>query len=165
MEFLKFNPGLVGGHCLPVDPYYLNFIAEKNNIELKTILSGRKVNNSMKYFILREIKKKIKKLLKKNVSPKILICGITYKKNVSDTRNSISLEIFNKLKKEFNNIFAFDNACNSSIKNKFKIFSNVKNISKYHLIVFLVNHNENKKIFEKAKKNIIEIYDPFHFFG
>jgi len=164
-NFLKFNPGLVGGHCLPVDPYYLNFIAEKNNIELKTILSGRKVNDSMKYIILREIKKKIKKLLKKNVSPKILICGITYKKNVSDTRNSISLEIFNKLKKEFNNIFAFDNACNSSIKNKFKIFSSVKNISKYHLIVFLVNHNENKKIFEKAKKNIIEIYDPFHFFG
>ena len=164
-NFLKFNPGLVGGHCLPVDPYYLNYIAKKNNIELKTILSGRKVNNSMKYFILKEIKNKIKKLLKKNINPKILICGITYKKNVSDTRNSISLEIYDKLKKEFNNIFAFDNICNSSIKNKFKIFSSVKNVSKYHLIVFLVNHDENKEIFEKAKKNIIETYDPFHFFG
>ena len=164
-NFLKFNPGLVGGHCLPVDPYYLNYIAKKNKIKLKTILSGREVNNSMKYFILKEIKNKRKKLLKENINPKILICGITYKRNVSDTRNSISLEIYNVLKKKFNNIFAFDNVCNSSIKNKFKIFSDVKNVSKYNLIIFLVNHDKNKEIFKKAKKNIIETYDPFHFYS
>jgi len=151
-NFLKFNPGLVGGHCLPVDPYYLNYVAKKNKIKLKTILSGREVNNSMKYFILKEIKNKIKKFLKKNINPKVLICGITYKKNVSDTRNSISLEIYNTLKKNFDNIFAFDEVCNLSVKKKFKIFSDIKNFSKYHLIVFLVNHNKNKEIFKKAKK-------------
>ncbi len=150
---------------MPVDPYYLNYIAKKNKIKLKTILSGREVNNSMKYFVLKEIKNKRKKLLKENNNPKILICGITYKRNVSDTRNSISLEIYNVLKKKFNNIFAFDNVCNSSIKNKFKIFSDVKNVSKYNLIIFLVNHDKNKEIFKKAKKNIIETYDPFHFYS
>jgi len=164
-NFLKFNPGLVGGHCLPVDPYYLSYVAKKNKIKLKTILSGRQVNNSMKYFVLKEIKNKRKKLIKKNNNPKILICGITYKKNVSDTRNSISLEIYNELKKKFNNIFAFDNACNSLIKNKFKVFSDVKNITKYNLIVFLVDHNKNKEIFKKAKKNVIETYDPFYFYS
>ena len=138
---------------------------KKKNIELKTILAVKEINNIKKYLILKKKKNKIKKLLRKNINPKILICGITYKKNVSDTRNSISLEIYDKLKKEFNNIFAFDNICNSSIKNKFKIFSSIKNVSKYHLIVFLVNHDKNKEIFEKAKKNIIQTYDPFHFFG
>ena len=59
MEFLNFNPGLVGGHCLPVDPYYLYYIAKKNKVELKTLLAGRKVNNSMEKFVFKNIKKKL----------------------------------------------------------------------------------------------------------
>ena len=58
MEFLKFDASLVGGHCLPVDPYYLSFIA-KNKITLDTVLAGRMVNNKFKDFIYNEIKKKI----------------------------------------------------------------------------------------------------------
>ena len=62
-NFLKFNPGLVGGHCLPVDPYYLSYIAKKNRINLRTVLAGRSVNNYMQNFIKSKIEKKIKKKL------------------------------------------------------------------------------------------------------
>ena len=54
--FMKFSPGLVGGHCLPVDPYYLSSIAKKNKINAPVILSGRKVNDEMSNFILKELK-------------------------------------------------------------------------------------------------------------
>ena len=57
-NFLKFNAGLVGGHCLPVDPYYLSYIAKKNNTTLDTVLAGRKVNSKIKNFIYEKKKKK-----------------------------------------------------------------------------------------------------------
>ena len=57
-NFVKFDAGLVGGHCLPVDPYYLSYIAKKNNISLDTVLAGRKVNHKLKDFIYNQIKKK-----------------------------------------------------------------------------------------------------------
>ena len=58
-NFLKFDAGLVGGHCLPVDPYYLSYIAKKNKISLDTVLAGRKVNAKLKDYIYHEIKKLI----------------------------------------------------------------------------------------------------------
>ena len=93
-NFLKFKPGLVGGHCLPVDPHYLNYVAKLKKLKLKTLLAGRDVNNSMQEFVLKKVEKKIS-LIKSKImrSPKVLICGLTYKKNVSDTRNSLSLQI------------------------------------------------------------------------
>ena len=64
-NFMKFSPGLVGGHCLPVDPYYLSSIAKKNKINAPVILSGRKVNDEMSNFILEELKKFLKSKNKK----------------------------------------------------------------------------------------------------
>merc|ERR1711991_818245 len=80
-NFLNFKPGLVGGHCLPVDPYYFSYICKKNNFDTKIALAGRSINDSMTNLIIRNIKYQInvKKLAKK----KILICGLTYKKNVA----------------------------------------------------------------------------------
>ena len=61
-NFMSFNPGLVGGHCLPVDPYYLSYIARKNKMKMKILLAGRDVNNSMKQFVIKLIKKELAKL-------------------------------------------------------------------------------------------------------
>ena len=96
-NFIKYKPGLVGGHCLPVDPYYLSYISKINKFKTKIILAGRSINNSMKNNIYTEINKLINKKIFKN--KKILICGLTYKANVADLRNSMQLEIFNKLRK------------------------------------------------------------------
>ena len=71
-NFIKFQPGLVGGHCLPVDPYYLSFIASKKKFNTKTLLAGRDTNNGMKNFVIKFFNDFIKKEVKKNV--KIFNC-------------------------------------------------------------------------------------------
>ena len=98
MEFLKFKPGLVGGHCLPVDPYYFSYICKKNNFNTKITLAGRAINDSMTKIIANKIKKEIKN---KNLEKKILICGLTYKKDVADIRNSLSLKIYKEIKNRY----------------------------------------------------------------
>ena len=100
-NFIKFKPGLVGGHCLPVDPYYLSFIAKKNKFKTNTLLSGRSTNNKMKNYVINEILKCIRKN-ELNNKAKILVLGISYKYGVSDLRNSLGLDIFNSLKKNAN---------------------------------------------------------------
>ena len=154
-NFLKFNPGLVGGHCLPVDPYYFAFLAKKNKIKTNIILSGRHVNNFMKNFFISEIKKKI------NKKEKLLIFGVSYKENVPDLRNSLSLKVYIELKKTFN-VSAFD----SSIKNeadikKYKLKAKIGNLKKYDKFLFLVNHDCQKKylnlINRKYKEKLIKI--------
>ncbi|MDA7572709.1 nucleotide sugar dehydrogenase [Candidatus Pelagibacter sp.] len=159
-NFLKFDAGLVGGHCLPVDPHYLNYIAKKNNIILQTVLAGRNVNLKMENFIFNEIKKMVKKQKK----PKVLLNGITYKKNVADIRNSLPLNIFLKLKKFNKNIDAYDYVCNNDAARKYGIKKKINKNIRYNLIIFLVNHKKNKKIYDYAKKNKIQTFDPFQFY-
>ena len=160
-NFLKFDAGLVGGHCLPVDPYYLSYIAKKNDILLKTVLAGREVNSKMENFIFKEIKKIIKSLKK----PQVLISGITYKKDVADIRNSLPLNIFLNLRKTIKNIDAYDYVCNNDAIRKYKINKKINKKMKYNLIIFLVNHKENKKIFNYAIENKIQVFDPFQFYN
>ena len=162
-NFLKFKPGLVGGHCLPVDPHYLNYVAKLNKIKLKTLLAGRDVNNSMQEFVLKKIKEKISSIKSKfNRSPKVLICGLTYKKNVSDIRNSLSLQIFLKLRKNYKNIFGYDINCDDKTQSKLKIKQNIEKIkSKFDIIVFLVDHKKNKSLYNYFKKQKKIIIDPF----
>lgn len=163
-NFLKFNPGLVGGHCLPVDPYYLNYIAKQNKIRLETVLAGRHVNEKMKNVIYNMIINKIsyiKKLKKKN---KILVVGVTYKNDVADLRNSYPLSIYLKLKKRFSDVFAYDYICNAKDRKKFNILNTISSIKKFDLIIFLVKHSKNIKIFNLAKKNDLEFLDPFDFY-
>ena len=88
-NFLNFSPGLVGGHCLPVDPFYLYHLAKKNNYNAKFMLSGRLINDQFSDFVEDEIKNRINsKKIKK-----ILILGVSYKANVADLRNSLALKI------------------------------------------------------------------------
>ncbi len=163
-NFLKFDAGLVGGHCLPVDPYYLSYIAKKNKISLDTVLAGRKVNAKLKDYIFHEIKKLIFINKKNKKSFKVLISGITYKKNVADLRNSYALEIYLKLKKKFNNIYAYDEFCDYFNRKKYNIIQKLSGDIKYDLVVFLVNHKTNKHLHKRIKAKNIKIYDPFNFY-
>ena len=90
-NFQKFKPGLFGGHCIGVDPYYLTYKARKIGINPKIILAGRKTNDDMSKHIADKYHSCIKKL--KNNVKKILILGITFKENCNDVRNSKALDV------------------------------------------------------------------------
>ena len=165
-NFLKFSPGLVGGHCLPVDPYYLYFAAKKKKLKASFLLSGRNVNNNMEKFVLDKISAEIKKIKVKIKKPKILIAGISYKAEVSDVRNSLPFAIYKKLKKDNSlNTIGYDPILDKFVANKFNIEQNYKFKNKeIDLIVILVNHKvlikrfSNKKLYQNIK-----ILDVFNF--
>ena len=147
-NFIKFNPGLVGGHCLPVDPYYFSFIAKKNSINTKVTLAGRETNNEMEKFIFLKIKKHI---LRNYKNKKILIAGLTYKANVPDMRNSLSYNIFIKLRNYFGkkHIEGFEPLLDKKKAKMFKLKDSFFS-KKYSCIYILTNH----KIFkDKFKDN------------
>ncbi len=158
-NFLRFKPGLVGGHCLPVDPYYLSFFAKKLRFNTKITLAARKTNNSMEEFILKKIILKLKKIknYKKN---KIVVMGLTYKSDVPDYRNSLAINIYNKLKKDNNNIKAYDPIIESSFIETNNVSSNFKEIMKSDIFIILVKHKQIDKAVKFAKKNKKIIIDP-----
>ena len=97
-NFLKFTPGLVGGHCIGVDPYYLTYKAEQVGYHSQIILSGRKINDDMGKYVVENV---IKQLIKADVSvksAKVAILGFTFKENCPDTRNTRVIDIYNELK-------------------------------------------------------------------
>ncbi|MDB9765556.1 nucleotide sugar dehydrogenase [Candidatus Pelagibacter sp.] len=120
-NFLKFRPGLVGGHCIGVDPYYLSFLSKKIGHNPRLIDSGRKINDEMTNYVFKAIKSKLKK---KN--SKILIMGISFKKNCDDLRNSKVIELAEKLKTKYD-VFLHDPHINTSrtkLDKKYKIINN-----------------------------------------
>ena len=161
-NFLNFKPGLVGGHCLPVDPYYLSFIAQKHGLKLKTLLSGRKTNNYMFNFIINHLKSKLKQLKKNIYSSKILIVGLTYKENVSDIRNSLALKLYLFLKKNNKRTAGIDYNVSEVDRAKYMVKKKYDN-QKYDAALFLVNHNKYKCIYHKIKKNSVITIDLFDF--
>ena len=147
-NFHNYSPGLVGGHCLPVDPYYLAHIAKQKNYPSKVILSGREVNNGMEKYITNKIIK-ITKIKTKN--KKVLLFGITYKSNVADIRNSIPLNIWNKLKVKYKkNIDCVDSCVDKEVAKKYNIRDHVKK-EKYDYFIPLVKHKDFNSQFKKAK--------------
>jgi UDP-N-acetyl-D-galactosamine dehydrogenase len=157
-NFLKFNPGLVGGHCLPINPYYLSSISLKNKFNPKLILTARKRNERMKDYVLKKIIKffKKKEIFKKS---KILIIGLTYKPGVADCRNSIGLEILNNLNSINTNTYGYDPFLEKKFLKNSKILKNIKNINSFDLIVFLNFHKIFKKIYKKSQKNkVLDIF-------
>jgi UDP-N-acetyl-D-galactosamine dehydrogenase len=147
-NFLSFNPGLVGGHCLPVDPYYLSYIAKKNKINTKLIIAGRKTNDLMEKILYKKITSYLKnKKIKYN--DKVLICGLTYKPEVADLRNSIAYSIFIKIRKKFKNCSGFDPLIHNNEVKKFSILNKVNNYKKYKIIIFITKHKILIKIYKK----------------
>ena len=118
-NFVKYKPGLVGGHCLPVDPYYLSYASKLKKFNTNVILAGRSINDNISVYLKKVLLKKIKKINLKN--KKLLFCGLTYKENVSDLRNSLSLKIYKEIKNKIPNIYGYDPTLNNSIAKKINL--------------------------------------------
>lgn len=160
-NFLDFSPGLVGGHCLPVDPFYLYYLSKNKGYNANFILAGRTVNDHLHKFVENQIKKKISQ----NKCKKILICGVSYKSNVSDLRNSLAFKIFHNLKSNKNlKVNAYDPVVNKEVQKKYNIMKNVSSLSNFDLIVILVNHKIYLKKLKIDKKKFEKKYlDLFNY--
>tara|TARA_B100001939_G_scaffold235514_1_gene203039 strand:+ start:222 stop:1418 length:1197 start_codon:yes stop_codon:yes gene_type:complete len=156
-NFINFSPGLVGGHCLPVDPYYLTYIAKKQGYRSKVTLSGREVNNFMKKYIINLVNRAIKTSRIKKNKVKICIVGLTYKYGVADTRNSQKIEILRYFKKRYKNTIGFDPFFKRS--NKLKNYE----LKKYNFFLFLSKGSKFKKIAGLLDKK--KIIDPFFYYS
>lgn len=165
-NFMKFNPGLVGGHCLPVDPYYLSSIAKKNKINAQVILSGRRVNDEMSNFILEELKRFLKSKNKKLKKSRILLVGLSYKPGIADMRNSLNFKIYKLLLKYSPNTKAYDPFVENEIKNKYGILEKIDKKNNYDAILFLSKSQKFNQEFKKlnSKKNNLKIIDPFEYY-
>ena len=159
-NFIKFKPGLVGGHCLPVDPYYFSFISKKNKFNTKITLAGRTINNLMTTIVKKEITEKLKKIDPQK-NKKILFCGLTYKKNVADLRNSLGLKIFQSLKKNNKKIRGYDPTLNNLISKKNNLVISLKEFKSFDIYILVTNHSIISKNLKKLNKNktIINILD------
>ena len=159
-NFIKFNPGLVGGHCLPVDPYYYSHFAKSYGVSTEILLAGRRVNNSMFKFIFQKIKYELKKNGLKLNKSKILLLGLSYKKNVSDLRNSFVINLAELINKNSLKLDIFDPLISKPKSMKLKLINRIK-LKNYDLIINAVDHNIFKKIISEIKKkklNYIKLF-------
>ena len=107
-NFMRFQPGLVGGHCIGVDPYYLTHKAREVGFHPEIILAGRKINNSMPTWITRKICRMLLERDKNVATCNALVCGITFKENCPDTRNSKAVELACLLRNELATVDVYD---------------------------------------------------------
>ena len=152
-NFGKYNPGLVGGHCLPVDPYYFSYIANINKIQTSVTLAGRSINEYMRKFIIKKIKIKLKNNNINYRNDRIIFAGLTYKKNVSDIRNSQAYKIFSYFKKINNKVFGLDPFLEKKINEKIIEINDVCKIRSATCIISLVDHDKLKILFKKLRIN------------
>lgn len=151
-NFLNFFPGLVGGHCISVDPYYLAYKAKQNKYYPKVILSGRKINDSMGFYVGRIIEKKIKqKFGEKKIN--VGIFGLTFKENTNDIRDSKVFDIIKVLNKKKFKIYAHDpNLRKEDIPKNLNLKLN-QNFKKLDTLVLAVPHKKFLKFnFSKVRK-------------
>ncbi len=162
-NFGKYSPGLVGGHCLPVDPYYFSYIANKNKIQTRVTLAGRSINEYMRKFLIKKIKITIKKHNFNYRSDRIIFAGLTYKKNVSDIRNSQSFKIFDYFKKTNKKILAIDPFVDQYLHKEIVNIDFISRLKEKACMIVLVNHDNFSNISKKINKNtkVINIMD-FH---
>ncbi len=145
---LGFRPGLVGGHCIGVDPYYLTNAAEKLGYHSQIILNGRKVNDSMGAFVADAA---IKQMIEAGMAPKkatVVILGITFKENCPDTRNSKVVDIINHLKEfDINPIVSDCWADPDVAKREYGVeLTEFKELPKADCVIIAVGHNEYRSM-------------------
>ena len=165
-NFLPFKPGLVGGHCIGVDPYYLAQKAQENGYNPEIILAGRRLNDSMGDYLASQI---VKCMIKKDIpvnSSNILVLGITFKENCPDVRNTKAVDLISSLKEYGANITIHDPWANEQeVFHEYglKSLKTMPN-QKFDAVVLAVSHDKFKSIdFQSLKNNNAVVYDIKNF--
>ena len=148
-NFLKFSPGLVGGHCIGVDPYYLTHKAKQAGYHSKVIISGRYVNDSMGFYIGKQTVKKILAKGKHIQDARVLVMGATFKEDVSDIRNSKVIDIISELKSFQVDVDLVDpHASSEEMEHEYGVPLTATPANDYDAIIVAVNHKEYKSMTE-----------------
>ncbi|MGJ1266085.1 nucleotide sugar dehydrogenase [Sphingobacterium spiritivorum] len=160
-NFLPFKPGLVGGHCIGVDPYYLAQKAQEHGYHPEIILAGRRLNDSMGEYVASQV---VKAMIKKGINvngAEILMLGITFKENCPDVRNTKIVDVIKALEEYSMKVTIFDPWANpEEVKREYKIESkNVLPSLKFDAIVLGVDHTEFQNLdLYKFKKDVSIVY-------
>jgi UDP-N-acetyl-D-galactosamine dehydrogenase len=154
-NFLNFFPGLVGGHCIGVDPYYVTYKSSKFGHHAQIINSGRAINDGMSSYVAKTIVQKLIAMDKAPKQAKILIMGITFKENVSDIRNSKVADVYKELRDFGLNVEVVDpHASAEEVEEEYGIKLSETINPRYDCIIVAVNHNEYAVLNEKYFKEI-----------
>jgi UDP-N-acetyl-D-galactosamine dehydrogenase len=156
-NFLPFRPGLVGGHCIGVDPYYLTHKAQSIGYNPEIILAGRRLNDNMGIYVANQVIKLMIKKGHKIEGSKVLVLGITFKENCPDIRNSRVIDVIEELKEFGCNIDIYDPwADTKEVEHEYNL-ELIKELdtNKYEAIVLAVAHNEFKQLKLKTKDNVV----------
>ena len=158
-NFLPFRPGLVGGHCIGVDPYYLTYKSEELGYHSRIILSGRRINDEMGKYVAESL---VKNLIRVNIpvkTAKVAILGFTFKENCPDTRNTKVIDIYNELGEYGIRPLVVDPAADAAeAKRLYGItFGSMEDVRDMDAVVVAVAHEEFKKL---GKSDINGFYKP-----
>jgi UDP-N-acetyl-D-galactosamine dehydrogenase len=154
-NFLNFYPGLVGGHCIGVDPYYLTYRSEELGYISQLILNGRRINDQMSNFVAEKI---VEKMIESNVKvngAKVLVMGLTFKENVTDLRNSKVADLINRLKEYHINVKVTDSIADpeEAVMEHGIELQQLDGISDADAVVVAVNHTQyNEMELDEFKK-------------
>lgn len=156
-NFLKFSPGLVGGHCIGVDPFYLMHKAKKVGHDPQVIAAGRRVNDEIPNFIAKRL---VKSLIDKGKNPgkcKILVMGITFKENVADIRNSKVVDLVKELMEYSINVHIVDPyASPNQVAHEYQLSMVDEPSSDYDAVIVAVSHKQYKELTQDYFKSIMK---------
>lgn len=162
-NFLPFRPGLVGGHCIGVDPYYLTYKAEMLGYHPQVILAGRKINDNMGAYVAQET---VKRMIHNGCTMKgasVLVMGITFKENCPDVRNSKVIDIINELKTYGADVHVWDPTANAAeVKHEYGVdLVDWKSVPKFDAVIAAVAHKEVLAVDLKALRSKVKVGTPF----
>src|SRR5688500_5948450 len=148
-NFLKFYPGLVGGHCIGVDPYYLTYKSNQLGYDSRVILAGRVINDEMPKYVVKKVVQHIIKNVKDVSKARVLIMGTTFKENVSDIRNSKVADVVKELKSFSLNVDVIDShASSEELSHEYGYGLSSAN-GKYDAVILAVCHDDYKNLTEE----------------
>jgi UDP-N-acetyl-D-galactosamine dehydrogenase len=156
-NFLKFSPGLVGGHCIGVDPYYLTHKAQQAGYHSKVINSGRYVNDSMGFYIGKQTVKRIIAQGKHIQDAKVLVMGATFKEDVSDIRNSKVIDVISELKSFQVHVDIIDpHASSDEMQHEYGVGLIERPSNDYDAVIVAVNHKAYKEMKESEFSDLLK---------
>ncbi len=161
-NFHRYKPGLVGGHCIGVDPYYLTYKAEGLGYHPDVILAGRRINDDMHQFYSRKVLKILAKKERLTLSPSVLVLGLTFKPNVADYRNSRVKHFITELQDHNVRVAGYDPLLNREIVEKefgLPWHDPTQKKEPFNLVVYAVDHDELRKMVQQGDFDHTEIFD------